>query len=74
LGPPKPPEHWPFVAAVIRTLVAATVPVASVVPCAVTHTPTLTDVEVVLASVVILVLELAVTVLLVGVELLDPML
>jgi hypothetical protein len=46
----------------IRTLVAATVPVESAVPCAVTHFPTFTDFEVVVASVVMSVFESTVTV------------
>jgi hypothetical protein len=48
---------------VIRTVVAATVPDESAAPCAVTHLPTCTDVDVVDASVMIFVLVPAVTVL-----------
>lgn len=56
----------------IRTLVAATVPLESAVPCALTHLPTCNEVEVVDATVLITVLAPAVTVTEVGAAL-DPL-
>ena len=55
--------HWPLTGSVIRTVVAATVPDESALPWAVTHLPTLTELALVDASVVIFVLAPMVTVL-----------
>lgn len=63
--PPKPVEQVPPVAAETVIEVAATVPVSSVLPCAVTHLPTASADFVALTSAVYLVAELTVTVLIV---------
>jgi hypothetical protein len=52
----------------MRTVVAATLPVESALPCAVAHLPTLTALAVAVATVVSFVLVPIVTVRLVGLE------
>jgi hypothetical protein len=60
--PTKVIVHRPLTGLVIRTFVAATVPVESALPWAVTHSPTLSELDVVEAAVVIFVLGAMVTV------------